>query len=100
MSEKALTLELIVLFGRVGGTSIVITISPKLTNFLPPCEDFYTCPLDSCTKTISKIEDDFNLKLHLSKFHSLPQPTDIVQCELCPLKTLNREDMAAHRQGC
>jgi hypothetical protein len=55
------------------------------------------CPLDFCSKTVSKIEDDFNLKLHLSKHHNLTV-TEIQQCSLCPLKALSKEDLRAHQE--
>ena len=60
-------------------------------------QEFYICPLEFCSKTVSKIEDDFNLKLHLSKYHSL-QLSEIFPCELCPLKALSEEDLRAHQE--
>jgi hypothetical protein len=47
---------------------------------------------------VSKIEDDFNLKLHLEKWHNL-ELVEVVQCDLCPLKVLSEKDLTAHKEA-
>jgi len=56
---------------------------------------FYMCPLPDCNKTVSKLEDDHGLKLHLSSHHSL-QVEAIYHCRLCPQKCLSKDDLSGH----
>jgi len=56
---------------------------------------FYTCPLQDCSKTVSKLEDDHCLKLHLASHHDLQVDT-IHHCHLCPQKCLSHDDLVGH----
>ena len=56
---------------------------------------YFNCPLEDCPKTISKIEDDYNLKTHLLSYHDL-KIDKIYPCHLCPKKLLSPDDFAGH----
>jgi len=56
---------------------------------------YFKCPLEDCPKTISKIEDDYNLKTHLLSFHHF-QVERIYHCHLCPQKLLSPDDYMGH----
>ena len=56
---------------------------------------YFNCPLEDCPKTISKIEDDYNLKTHLLSYHDI-RIERVYPCHLCPQKLLSPDDYAGH----
>ena len=57
--------------------------------------NYFKCPVDDCPKTISKLEDDFNLKNHLLSHHNF-QVDKVYHCHLCPSKLLSQDDYNGH----
>lgn len=56
---------------------------------------YFSCPIPSCARSVSKLDDDHSLKLHLSNHHG-HKVDKVHHCHLCPQKLLDSGQLKDH----